>query len=41
MKYRITHTTAYHYSEPASLSQNELFLTPRTTAQPTGVNTAA
>lgn len=32
MKYRITHTTAYHYSEPASLSQNELFLTPRTTA---------
>ncbi len=31
MKYRITHTTAYHYSEPASLSQNELFLTPRTT----------
>jgi transglutaminase-like putative cysteine protease len=31
MNYRITHTTAYHYSEPASLSQNELFLTPRTT----------
>ena len=29
MKYRITHTTAYQYSEPASLSQNELFLTPR------------
>ncbi len=31
MKYRITHTTAYNYSEPASLSQNELFLTPRVT----------
>jgi transglutaminase-like putative cysteine protease len=31
MIYRITHTTAYHYSEPASLSQNELFLTPRPT----------
>ena len=29
MKYRIAHTTAYQYSEPASLSQNELFLTPR------------
>lgn len=33
MKYRITHTTAYQYSEPASLSQNELFLTPRATAR--------
>ena len=31
MKYRIAHTTAYQYSEPASLSQNELFLTPRET----------
>lgn len=31
MKYRVTHTTAYQYSEPASLSQNELFLTPRET----------
>jgi transglutaminase-like putative cysteine protease len=31
MKYRVTHTTAYSYSEPASLSQNELFLTPRST----------
>lgn len=33
MKYRITHTTTYQYSEPASLSQNELFLTPRATAR--------
>jgi transglutaminase-like putative cysteine protease len=32
MKYRIIHKTAYHYSEPASLSQNELFLHPRETA---------
>ena len=31
MKYRITHKTAYDYSEPASLSQNELFLHPRAT----------
>ena len=31
MKYRITHITAYHYSEPASLSQNELYLHPRQT----------
>lgn len=29
MKYSISHTTAYDYSEPASLSQNELLLTPR------------
>ncbi|MBU1170999.1 MAG: transglutaminase family protein [Proteobacteria bacterium] len=29
MKYMITHTTTYTYSEPASLSQNEVFLTPR------------
>lgn len=29
MKYTVTHTTTYTYSEPASLSQNELFLTPR------------
>jgi len=32
MKYRITHNTAYRYSEPASLSQNELFLRPRETS---------
>ncbi len=32
MKYRITHRTAYRYSEPASLSQNELFMLPRQTA---------
>ena len=31
MKYRITHKTDYRYSEPASLSQNELFLHPRET----------
>jgi transglutaminase-like putative cysteine protease len=31
MKYRITHNTTYRYSEPASLSQNELFLHPRET----------
>jgi len=31
MKYRVTHTTSYSYSELASLSQNELFLTPRST----------
>jgi len=31
MKYRITHTTTYQYSQPASLSQNELFLTSRLT----------
>jgi len=31
MKYRIIHKTAYRYSEPASLSQNELFLHPRET----------
>lgn len=33
MKYRVTHTTVYQYSEPASLSQNELFLTPRSTGR--------
>ena len=33
MKYRIMHTTGYRYSEPASLSQNELFITPRPTAR--------
>lgn len=33
MKYRIVHTTSYAYSEPASLSQNELFLTPRVTGR--------
>ena len=32
MRYRIVHTTEYQYSEPASLSQNELFLHPRETA---------
>lgn len=32
MKYRITHTTSYSYSEPASLSQNELYLLPKPTA---------
>ncbi len=32
MNYRITHKTSYHYAEPASLSQNELCLTPRPTA---------
>lgn len=31
MKYRVSHHTAYHYAEPASLSQNELFLHPRAT----------
>lgn len=31
MKYRIIHNTTYRYSEPASLSQNELFLHPRET----------
>jgi transglutaminase-like putative cysteine protease len=31
MRYRIIHTTEYSYSEPASLSQNELFLQPRET----------
>jgi len=31
MKYRILHKTEYRYSEPASLSQNELFLYPRET----------
>lgn len=31
MIYKITHKTGYNYSEPASLSQNELFLHPRTT----------
>jgi len=31
MNYRIIHKTAYRYSEPASLSQNELLLNPRET----------
>ena len=31
MKYRVVHKTAYRYSEPASLSQNELFLNRRET----------
>ncbi len=31
MRYVATHITGYTYSEPASLSQNELFLFPRTT----------
>ncbi len=33
MKYAITHTTGYTYSDPASLSQNELFLHPRNTSR--------
>jgi transglutaminase-like putative cysteine protease len=33
MKYRLVHTTGYRYSEPASLSQNELCVTPRPTAR--------
>ena len=32
MKYQIHHKTVYRYSEPASLSHNELFLLPRPTA---------
>ena len=32
VKYRLVHKTVYRYSEPASLSQNELFLEPRETA---------
>ena len=32
MRYRVTHKTTYRYSEPASLSQNELYLQPRDTA---------
>jgi transglutaminase-like putative cysteine protease len=32
MKFSIVHKTAYRYSEPASLSQNELFLHPRETS---------
>jgi transglutaminase-like putative cysteine protease len=31
MKYRVRHQTAYRYAEPASLSQNELYLHPRET----------
>jgi transglutaminase-like putative cysteine protease len=31
MKYRMVHKTSYRYSEPASLSQNELILHPRQT----------
>ena len=31
MRYQIIHKTAFQYSEPASLSQNELFLQPRET----------
>jgi transglutaminase-like putative cysteine protease len=31
MRYRIRHTTEYTYSEPASLSQNEVLLMPRPT----------
>ena len=31
MMYRVTHNTGYKYSSPASLSQNELFLQPRST----------
>jgi transglutaminase-like putative cysteine protease len=32
MKYRIIHKTTYRYSEPASLSHNELYLRPRESA---------
>lgn len=32
MKYHITHATTYQYSQPASLSQNEVFLCPRSTS---------
>ena len=32
MKHRIVHKTVYRYSEPASLSLNELYLHPRQTA---------
>jgi transglutaminase-like putative cysteine protease len=32
MNYRIRHQTLYRYSEPAALSQNELYLVPRETA---------
>lgn len=32
MKHLVRHETCFHYSEPASLSQNELFLYPRETA---------
>ena len=35
MRYRVVHTTRYRYSEPASLSQNELWLQPRQTASQT------
>lgn len=38
MKYQVVHKTAYSYSEPASLSQNELFLKPRNTASQTLVS---
>lgn len=31
MRYRVVHKTGYRYSEPASLSQNELILQPRET----------
>jgi transglutaminase-like putative cysteine protease len=35
MKYKISHTTRYEYGDSASLSHNELFLTPRNTAAQT------
>ena len=40
MKYSISHTTGYKYSEPASLSQNELFLYPRATLQQVVLHTS-
>lgn len=40
MKYTITHKTGYNYSEPASLSQNELFLHPRTTSHQSVLHTS-
>ena len=33
MIYLVSHRSTYHYSEPASLSQNELMLTPRSTTR--------
>ncbi|QDU57294.1 transglutaminase family protein [Aeoliella mucimassa] len=38
MKYRITHTTKYSYSEPVPVCQNKLHLLPRTTAWQTCEN---
>jgi transglutaminase-like putative cysteine protease len=35
MRYHVVHTTTYSYSEPVSLCQNEVHLTPRNTARQT------